>query len=65
MERSKKRSSIPHPPLSMVTDEQLGTCPNCGHGIRPRDELIAYERSDSTLGVFAECPACESVVTPE
>jgi hypothetical protein len=49
----------------MVTDEQLGTCPNCGHGIRSRDELIAYERSDSTLGVFAECPACERVVTPE
>jgi hypothetical protein len=56
----------PHTPLSMVTDdERLGTCPNCGHGIDPRDELISYERSDSTLGVFAECPGCERVVSPK
>lgn len=43
----------------------LGTCPNCGHPIRPLDELITYERSDSSVGVFAECPSCEEVVNPE
>ncbi|MFQ3284851.1 MAG: hydrogenase maturation factor HypF (carbamoyltransferase family) [Natronomonas sp.] len=50
----------------MTTDDRwLGACPNCGDRIRPIDELIAYERSDSTLGVFAECPSCESVISPE
>ncbi|WP_455431121.1 DUF7837 family putative zinc-binding protein [Salinigranum halophilum] len=43
----------------------LGACPNCGHIIRPLDELITYERSDSSIGVFAECPSCEEVVNPE
>jgi hypothetical protein len=27
--------------------------------------LITYERSDGTDGVFADCPACEEIVTPE
>jgi uncharacterized Zn finger protein len=49
----------------MSDDSRLGVCPNCGHDIQPIDELITYERSDSTIGVFAECPACGEVIDPE
>lgn len=50
----------------MTTDHgRLGACPDCGHDIRPVDEIITYERSDSTIGVFAACPSCEEVVSPE
>lgn len=50
----------------MTTDERrLGACPNGGHGIQPIDELIPDERSDDSIGVFAECPSCEAVVRPE
>ena len=52
-------------PSMMSDDSRLGVCPNCGHDIRPIDELITYERSDSTIGVFAECPACGEVIDPE
>lgn len=49
----------------MMSDEsRLGVCPHCGHEIRATDALITYERSDSTIGVFAECPACEAVINP-
>jgi len=47
-----------------TNDGRLGVCPRCGHDIRTADELITYERSDSTVGVFAECPSCRGVVTP-
>jgi len=46
-------------------DERLSRCPDCGCEIRSVDVIIAYERSDSTRGVFAECPDCEEVVGPE
>jgi hypothetical protein len=46
-------------------DPRLGVCPNCGHDIRPVDELITYERSDESIGVFAGCPSCEMVINPE
>lgn len=46
-------------------DRRLGTCPDCGGEIRAVDELITYERSDGSVGMFAECPVCEEVVTPE
>jgi uncharacterized Zn finger protein len=49
----------------MTADERLGVCPNCGHGIRSVDELISYERSDDTHGVYAKCPFCGAVVAPE
>jgi uncharacterized protein with PIN domain len=52
--------------LSMTSNEgRLGACPNCGHEIRPMDELITYERSDRSIGMFAECPSCEAVIEPE
>jgi hypothetical protein len=54
-----------HPLLSMTPDDgRLGTCPHCGHDIRKGDELITYQRSDDSIGVFAECPSCETVVDP-
>jgi hypothetical protein len=49
----------------MTENRRLGGCPNCGHAIRPIDELITYERSDESIGVYAECPSCEAVVSPE
>jgi uncharacterized Zn finger protein len=50
----------------MTTDDRpLGTCPNCGHDVRRIDELISYRRSDNTTGVFAECPSCGDVVSPD
>lgn len=49
----------------MNDDPHLGVCPNCGHDIRLMDELITYERSDDSIGVFAECPACGAVIDPE
>jgi uncharacterized Zn finger protein len=48
----------------MSDDSRLGVCPNCGHDIRPIDELITYERSDNSIGVFAECPSCTAVIAP-
>ncbi len=48
----------------MSDDSRLGVCPNCGHDIRPIDELITFERSDDSIGMFAECPSCEEVVEP-
>jgi len=46
-------------------ERTLGTCPNCGHLIRAVNELITYERSDNSIGIFAECPSCDEVVNPE
>jgi uncharacterized Zn finger protein len=48
-----------------ASNGRIGVCPNCGQDIRTIDELIAYERSNSTIGVFAECPCCGEVVEPE
>jgi predicted RNA-binding Zn-ribbon protein involved in translation (DUF1610 family) len=45
-------------------DGRLGVCPNCGHEVRAVDELITYERADSSVGIFAECPSCEAVIEP-
>ncbi|WP_449404867.1 DUF7837 family putative zinc-binding protein [Haloplanus natans] len=49
----------------MAGDHPSGCCPNCGHDIRPVDHPISYERSDRSVGVFAECPSCGAVVEPE
>ena len=48
----------------MSDDSRLGVCPNCSHDIRPIDELITYELSDKSIGVFAECPSCTTVIAP-
>jgi len=52
-------------PLCMTNDSPLGCCPDCGESIPTGWRLIDYERDDGTEGVWAECPACENVVSPE
>jgi hypothetical protein len=42
-----------------------GDLPDDSRPIGAVDVLITYERSDGTDGVFAGCPACEEIVTPE
>lgn len=43
----------------------LGTCPICAKGIPTRNLLIRYEDDDGWPKIFAECPACVSVVHPK
>jgi len=43
----------------------LGSCPKCGKQIPATRILIEYETNDGTESVWAECPACKDVVTPE
>ena len=43
----------------------LGRCPKCGEEIPSGWTLIEYEKADGTVGIWAECPACEEVVSPE
>jgi len=50
----------------MPTDESsLGRCPDCGELISDGWLLVEYTKDDGTDGVWAECPACEDVVSPE
>jgi uncharacterized C2H2 Zn-finger protein len=46
-------------------DASLGTCPRCGQSLHAERMLIEYERADGSHGVYAECPACDAVVTPD
>lgn len=48
----------------MSTGRTLGACPHCEATIPAAKLLIEYETS-SGRDRFAECPACEVVVTPE
>lgn len=48
----------------MSTGRTLGTCPHCEAGIPGWGLLVEYE-TESGRGLFAECPDCEVVVTPE
>lgn len=43
----------------------LGRCPDCGATIPERCLLIEYETKADDETAYAECPACEEVVTPE
>jgi len=50
----------------MNADESsLGRCPECGEDISEAWVLVEYKKDDGTEGVWAECPACEDVVSPE
>jgi len=49
----------------MTNDSPLGCCPDCGESIPTGWRLIDYEKDDGTEGVWAECPECEDVVSPE
>ncbi|MFC6988955.1 hypothetical protein ACFQJD_09965 [Haloplanus sp. GCM10025708] len=42
-----------------------GTCPECGRRLHAERVLVEYERTDGSRGVYAECPACDAVVTPD
>jgi len=44
---------------------ELGRCPECGERIPETWLLIQYETSDDKTRIWAECPACETVVSPE
>jgi predicted RNA-binding Zn-ribbon protein involved in translation (DUF1610 family) len=43
----------------------LGRCPECGADISRAWLLIEYEKTDGTTGIWAECPTCGEVVSPE
>ena len=43
----------------------LGNCPDCGEDVTSLSKLIEYERTDGATGIYAECPACDAVITPE
>jgi hypothetical protein len=43
----------------------LGRCPNCDEPISEAWLLVEYEKDDDETGVWAECPACDDVVSPE
>jgi uncharacterized C2H2 Zn-finger protein len=44
---------------------ELGRCPECGKRIPEAWLLIKYETSDGETRFWAECPACETIVSPE
>lgn len=41
----------------------LGRCPSCDAAVPEHALLIRYER-DGWPAIYAECPACDSVVHP-
>jgi len=43
----------------------LGRCPDCDVQISDAWVLIEYEKNDGETGVWAECPECGNVVSPE
>jgi len=44
---------------------EFGRCPECGEQISEAGLLIKYETSDGETRLWADCPACETVVRPE
>ena len=43
----------------------LGSCPKCGEGLSGGHVLVEYEKDDGTTGIWAECPICDEVVSPQ
>jgi hypothetical protein len=63
---SGRQTSDAFIPLHMNSGaSELGRCPNCGESISSAWLLIRYETEDGETGIWAECPACETVVSPE
>jgi len=52
------------PPL-MTGDPPLGRCPKCGEELSIAYILVEYEKDDGTTGIWAECPTCDEVVSPQ
>lgn len=48
----------------MSTGRTLGRCPHCEAGIPTGRLLIEYE-TEAGRDLFAECPECGVVVTPD
>jgi len=44
---------------------ELGQCPECDQDISAAHVLVEYEKDDGTTGIWAECPICDDVVSPE
>jgi hypothetical protein len=57
-------SHAPFPPL-MTDDPPLGRCPKCGEELSSAYVLVEYEKDDGTTGIWAECPICDGVVSPQ
>jgi len=56
----------PPSPFGMNSDaSELGRCPECGERIPEAWLLIKYETGGGETRLWAECPACETVVSPE
>ncbi|QLH76912.1 hypothetical protein HZS55_06195 [Halosimplex rubrum] len=50
----------------MSADESsLGRCPDCGEPVPEAWLLIEYETGDGETDIYAECPSCETVVSPK
>ena len=50
----------------MTSDQTiLGRCPNCGEEIPKAWVLIEYETADGATDYWAECLACDTVVSPD
>lgn len=43
----------------------LGRCPNCSEEVPEAWVLIEYETADGTTAYWAECLACDTVVSPD
>lgn len=51
--------------MSVEPPRPLGSCPHCDTEIPPRQLLIQYETSLGEPAIYAECPSCLEVVSPE
>ena len=49
----------------MTGDPPLGNCPKCGEELSSAYVLVEYEKDDGTTGIWAECPICDEVVSPQ
>ncbi|RKD85197.1 DUF7837 family putative zinc-binding protein [Halopiger aswanensis] len=50
--------------MSTTNSPPLGTCPFCHAEITSGDVILGYETATGPT-VYAECPECRDVVTPE
>ncbi|RKD85904.1 DUF7837 family putative zinc-binding protein [Halopiger aswanensis] len=50
--------------MSTTNSPSLGTCPFCHAEITSSDVILEYETVTGPT-VYAECPECRDVVTPE
>jgi hypothetical protein len=51
-------------PLMSLQQSPLGACPDCERLLPSSSLLIEYEQADGSVGQFAACPQCDTVVKP-